>query len=138
MSTSVIDVATRAIRIIAELRDSAKDLEWRSRLIELQSLLLALQEANFALEADKRTLQQELDSLRAERAQDQLWQDRAKDFPLTDHQGVIVRRGKSNAVAHEPIHSLCPYCFDKRVYAPINPCPGTLHSVCPACQSRFP
>lgn len=96
-----------------------KVIELRKLTLELQSLNAELQCRNVALQEEVHALKRELLEAKdsAKRVKD--WDSLAEQFKLQYLDGgVLVRRGRHKNRPDEPVHNLCPTCFEAQKYSP--------------------
>ena len=136
--------------ILGTLRDLVavtKDLEWRQRLIDLQSGILdlqgRLQDLQAQVHAAKKSQFEAEDRCRAlieEKKQRDDHEQLGRDFPLLDlGSGQIVRFGRDSRCPTEPPHPICAHCFRKGQHRILqrSPALGVPQAICGECNTAI-
>jgi hypothetical protein len=93
------------------LRDAAK---LQGKVIELQQVILAAQSSGLAAQSDQFALMEQVRELEAEKAKLQAWETEKQRYALKDFGGhTFAWELKPEAANGEPIHLLCPTCFEQ-------------------------
>jgi hypothetical protein len=113
--TSAVSAISGAVKIIAGILKTARDVETKTAisdildsLLDAQSKLLTAQSQYEALAEVKRQLEQKI-------MEYEKWDAEAARYELKEiATGIFVYVLKPNHASGEPIHWLCPNCFQKR------------------------
>jgi hypothetical protein len=135
----------RAHSLIRALLNAHDDIEWRSRVLDLQGVVNDLQAENFALQKTNADLQQRIRELEDANRQREAREHDQEDFPLRAvDDGVYVRLGHARKDPGEPVHGLCPHCYDEERRSILEPRRRTLyrddwpHLHCWRCRRDYP
>lgn len=89
--------------------------EIQGKVIELQRIILTAHESALSAQASQAVLLEEKRKLETKLAQIEDWKDEANRYELTDYGGgTFAYKLKSGMENGEPIHAICPECYQKR------------------------
>ena len=136
---TALDAAKGAFSAAKVIQQLSKDTAVNAAVIEIQQSLLSLQEMMLSAQEQILGLMGERDSARRELAESRGWEDTQSRFELfVPIEGTMVYRLKAVHAAVEPMHYLCPICFEKKVKVILQmPSPANLIYGCKACEAEF-
>lgn len=86
----------------------------QGRVIELQGVILAAQSSALAAQSDQLSLLEDIRGLKAKMAQLEAWDTEKQRYILKDYGvGTLAYELKPDAANGEPIHRICPACYQK-------------------------
>jgi hypothetical protein len=120
------------------LRDAAL---LQGKVIELQQVILAAQSSALTAQSDHFALMQRIRELEEEKAKLEGWEEERRRYTLKDYgEHTFAFELKPEAANGEPIHRLCPTCFErgrKSILQFTNKIHGQDVYNCPSCEKRF-
>lgn len=113
---SVMDPLKSAGSIAKELLEIRDLSKIGDIVIKLQSEILSAQQASFAAQARESEISDEIRALKAKLTEFEDWEAEKNRYQLTDFgSGTYAYRLKQEMANNEPIHRLCPNCFQKKI-----------------------
>jgi len=129
-----LKTAADIAKTLIGLRDEEKI---RDKVIELQSAILSAQSDALNAQAEQQQLSQKIASLDAEIVKLNAWETEKQRYRLREiHQNSFVYELKVEAANGEPIHRICPTCFE-RGNKTILQGENSDFLICPACKTRI-
>jgi len=133
--------ALKAIIEIAKMEASSKVAsQIADKVIPLQSLILSLEAQCFDLQAKHHLAEEENRKLRQQLAEREQWEVEAAKYQLLGlGYGAFVYAAKPDNQSEEPMHWLCPHCYQqqrKSILQRTDRCApsGAAQLACPACE----
>ena len=141
-----IAAAIGGLKTAAEITKGFLDLKEaaavQGKVIELQGVILAAQSSALAAQSDQMTLLEEIRGLKAQMAKLEAWEAEKNRYILKDYGGgTLAYELKPDAASGEPMHRVCPACYQKghksilqfRFLTSI----GQDNYLCPSCKTEF-
>jgi hypothetical protein len=129
---STLSQAVNGLRLYSELKTDA----------ERNAAVLAVQQDLIRVYSDAMKMAEELMAMRDELRRLQDWQAEAARYELVEvAQGVVVRQLRSDRANGEPIHRLCPQCFEDRKKSYLRHFEAAMFGwslICDRCKSEIP
>jgi antitoxin component of MazEF toxin-antitoxin module len=115
---SAIAAAAGSLRTAGEIVKAMVNLkigaEVQSKVIELQSVIMSAQGDALAAQSEQFTLLQTIRDLEAEMAHAKAWDAEKERYKLDEcPTGVLVYTLKEEAAGGEPMHRICPNCYQE-------------------------
>ena len=111
-----------------------------TQLVEANRIVMAAQESALVANAAQATLVQKVADLEATLVQFETWEREKARYRLveTAPRAFAYRLNETEVARGEPLHHICPHCYEQRRKSILQANPEDLHSLrCPACQTEI-
>ena len=141
MITGLFGSLKTAAEITQGLLALKTDAAVSAKVVELNGVISDVQQRLFAAQADYATLTSRIRELEAEVADFKNWEQEKQRYQLHElAPGTLVRRIKPAMQGTEPMHDLCPNCYEQGIKSILQRASskGFFHNFCcPRCKSEF-
>ncbi|MDX6805012.1 hypothetical protein [Terrihabitans rhizophilus] len=108
-----LKTASEMAKAVMDLRDASAI---QSKVIDLQSVIVAAQSSALSAQSDQFTLMHQLRGLQSKLEQLEGWDATKRRYLLKDYGGAtFAYELRANAAEGEPIHRICPACYEKKI-----------------------
>ncbi len=139
--TTVLAATTQSIKLIAGLADSIHDAKMKEAVSHLQAGIIDLQGKLFGAQAQFYELTEAKQQAEQKLLAYEKWETEAARYQLTELvHNIFVYSLKPEQAGGEPIHALCPHCFQQRKKSILHrSSAGSSGYLCDGCQFKvFP
>ena len=132
---AAVNSLTQTAQALLRLKESGSlDAQTGSHVLELVSNAMATQAAYFALSEERNELKAKLDRY-------DNWAEEAGRYELHEiGTGIFVYRIKEAVKGDEPLHNICPHCYQKgfkSILQSTHLSGSCFRLDCPACKAQF-
>ncbi|MDK1377112.1 MULTISPECIES: hypothetical protein [unclassified Sinorhizobium] len=113
--TGAVTTLKTAVDIASSLKEINDLTVMRNKVIEMQNLIMSAQGTAVAAQSQMLQMVHEIAELKAQVAKVEEWKATSERYHLVDYGGNTLAYELTEKAANgEPIHRLCPVCFEQR------------------------